>query len=402
MPRSDKRRVLLVCYGGGHANIVARLIPEINAGVDLEPIVLGLTTAAHVLGRAGIPFFGFRELLAEGDEPALDIGRRLLGETAANAAVSVDESVAYLGLSYSELERTHGKTEAARQYESRGRQSFLPVQTLERVFDRFQPDIVVATNSPRAEQAAIMVARSRGIPAVCIVDLFGGFDIDRIKLPDYADRICVLSEATKRTFVAAGRNAEDIVVTGNPAFDSLSDPFLVERAAEYKALHGLAGKRVILWASQVEPKDRKLPRRIERELFDIAKRHPELRIVIRPHPSESLPDNWVPAGVHVSDQSEELNMVLSASDVVVVITSTVGLQAALLQKSVLTLDVPITTEPVPYVEMGISKRVADLGSLESAILHATSNGKVNIAGLAEIGGAAARVVGVLRDLLDRQ
>src|SRR5690606_24899318 len=99
-----------------------------------------------------------------------------------------------------ELEATHGVDEAARLFAEHGRQAFLPLRILEKIIDTLQPDAVVATNSPRAEQAAILTAHQRGLPTLVIDDLFGL----RPMYPFPADIVCAFSEKAKENLIAKG------------------------------------------------------------------------------------------------------------------------------------------------------------------------------------------------------
>jgi hypothetical protein len=68
------------------------------------------------------------------------------------------ETVAYLGLSMADLIADVGPEEAELAYRQFGRQAFLPVRTLDRILRQVAPDLVVCTNSPRAERAAVLAA----------------------------------------------------------------------------------------------------------------------------------------------------------------------------------------------------------------------------------------------------
>src|SRR4051812_13827461 len=187
--------------------------------------VLGLTTAAAVVREAGLPLLQVKDFVDAGDARALQHGERLAA--AMGPVADPDETRAYLGLSYAELESQHGIEGAEQRYAQDGRQAFLPVRLLERILRRVRPDLVVATNSPRGERAAVLAARKLGLPSVCIVDLFAIDEVRWIGQPGYADRICVLNAHVRDFLVRAGRQPDEVVVTGNPAFDALHAPAVV-------------------------------------------------------------------------------------------------------------------------------------------------------------------------------
>jgi hypothetical protein len=369
------KRVLFVGYGGGHVRMllpVARLLRERGLA---EPVFLGLTTARAEVEAAGFSCLGFTDFLCEDDAAALERGRALASQLSSHA-ISFEESAAYLGLSYADLVREHGSERAAALYAAHGRQAFLPVATLERILSRVKPDLLVATSAPRAERASLVAARRLGVPAVCLVDLFAAYEIEWLREPGFADRICVLNERVRERLVSAGRRGDEVIVTGNPAFDGLLDPAVRERGAALRKARGWDGRRVWLWASQVEPEshpcqpgrgDTLLPMRIARELQRITLLRAEMELVIRPHPSEG--DYRIELGPRqcLSPRSENLHELLQACDGVVVLTSTVGLEAGIAGCAVVQVTGSLYTADAPYLAYGIADAAVPLEGLAAAI-----------------------------------
>ena len=314
------KRVMFVGYGGGHVRMllpVARMLRDRGLA---EPLFLGLTTARAEVEAAGFPCMGFTEFLREDDAAALEQGRALAARLGSHA-ISFEESAAYLGLSYADLVREHGAERAVALYAAHGRQAFLPVATLERILSRVKPDLLVATSAPRAERASFVAARRLGVPAVCLVDLFAAYEIEWLREPGFADRLCVLNERVRERLVGAGRHAGEVIVTGNPAFDGLLDPAVRERGAALRKARGWDGRRVWLWASQVEPEnhpcqpgrgDTLLPARIARELQRVTQARPDMALVIRPHPSEGEYRIELGPRQSLSPRSENLHELLQA------------------------------------------------------------------------------------------
>lgn len=371
------KKVLLVAYGGGH---VRMLLPVARALRDrglAEPVFLGLTTARAQVLAAGFPCLGFLDFVEAGDAPALAQGRQLACALAQHA-VSFEESAAYLGLCYADLEHELGAEQAARRYADQGRQAFLPVRTLQRILRRLRPALVVATSAPRAERAALLAARALGVPSVCLVDLLAAYEIEWLQAPDYADRVCVLNEPVRQRLLAAGRRPQQVVVTGNPAFDPLFDPALRERGAALRRSRGWERRSVWLWASQPEPArhhrsgqagDPRLPARIAARLQSLTEAHPDLELVIRPHPSEAA-GYRIALGErqHLSGPGEDLHTLLAACDGVVVLTSTVGIEARMAGCHVLQVLGSLYSDDAPYQACGIADAAVPLEQLEAALL----------------------------------
>jgi len=370
------RRVLFVTYGGGHVAMLLPVLQQINRRDDLCCFTLALTTAAAVLERQGMPWRGFTSLVRKGDEQALDWGRRLAEDLPAGGLVSAEESIAYLGLSYTDLEDRFGKEEALRLFTEQGRQAFLPLGPMRRLFDEIEPDLVVATISPRAEQAALMIARERGIPSICLVDLFDDPSLERASKSGYGSRVCVLTDGVRHRLLAAGRAPEEVVTTGNPAFDILGCGELADRAHQMRASRGWDREQVILWASQVEPRrhpfsgalgDPNLPSTVENHLLKLIGDHPDWRLVIRPHPSEAKREPMGIDRVEISGQDDELAVLLNAVDVVVTLTSTVGVEARILGKPLVTIDLSVFSKDSQFEATGFSRGVRDLSQLGSVL-----------------------------------
>jgi hypothetical protein len=373
------KRVLFVCYGGGHLNALLPVIQALRSRRPaVETEVLGLTTARASLDAAGIPSMGFKDFVTASDERALAYGRELAG-TLPPGQVDPEESAAYLGLSFQDLVDKLGEAGARAEYAHKGRLAFVPVTALERVFDRVKPDLLVTTNSPRAERAAVLVARRRGVPAICLGDLWLGFELEWIGAPDYADRVLVLNEYVRDKVIRAGRDPAVVSVTGNPAFDRLADPAWREQGKRIRDELGTGSRALILWISHAMPWAPEIREAIWRSLVDAASRHPEWQLVLRAHPNEPALQLELPDYVKVSvPQSQPAPAILSATDVAVTMLSTMGLEAVMLGVPLVTTAILPVDQP-SYIDLnhemvlrnlGLSAAANTLNEIEPAIVAA--------------------------------
>lgn len=398
------KKVLFVCYGSGHVRMVlpvARALRE--SGIDVA--VLGLTTAAQAVREAGLPLLQFADFLDGGDEAAAAHGRRLLS-TLPTPPLDERESVAYLGLSYADLEAEHGAAEAAARHAQLGRQAFLPVRTLRRILEAVRPDLVVATNSPRAERAAIAAARGMGIPSLCIVDLFAIDEVRWIGRPDYADRVCVLDESVRRFLIDAGRAPDQVVVTGNPAFDALLEPAAAERGQRLRASRGWGAATVVLWPIQAEPAvhpfdgrtrgDATLPDRALQAVLAWVLARDGRVLCVRPRAGDAPPALPVHPRVAITGQDVPLPELLHAVDIVATLTSTVGLEGHLAGKKVLQVLGSMFDAAMPLQRHGMADMAVPVAGIGAA-LDALESAPARRAPSSE--GAAARVVGHIRAFL---
>lgn len=116
---------------------------------------------------------------------------------------------------------------------------------------------------------------------------------------------------------------------------------------------------------------------VERQLRELVRKQPDLALIIRYHPSDwytypRLPDE---ARVHFSETPvEALHPLILAARVVVVQTSTVGLEAAVAGKTVISIEnSPASLGGFSLAKMGVSLPCANAGALPEvldACLHA--------------------------------
>lgn len=369
------KRVLFVAYGSGHIRMVLPVARALREQGRAQVQVLGLTTAAALVREAGLPLLQIKDFLMPGDEAALARGRALVARMG-GPVVDPQESAAYLGLCYQELEQEVGAGQAAQRYARDGRQAFLPQRLMRRVLERVGPDLLVATNSPRAERGAIMAAGALGIPSLCMVDLFALDEVKWIGVPGYAERVCVLNESVREFLVAAGREPREIVVTGNPAFDRLNDPGHVRAGQRLRHERGWDGRRVLLWPTQVEPAfhpfdgrpgDPTLPARALSRVVEWVQAQPDAILCVRPRAGEAAPVLPAHPRIVVTGQDVALPVLLHAVDLVVTLNSTVGLEGRLTGARLVQVLGSVFDQAAPYARYGIADAAVPVAGIAEAL-----------------------------------
>lgn len=346
------RRVLFVTYGGGHTSMVLPVIRALRAArPEVECILLALTTGWGRARAEGFEPLGYKDLLhlAADAEAVLAWGERL---RAGNSSpdVSAEETAAYLGINYLELEERLGAEGARAHYAAQGRYGFLPVNFMRRVIRHFVPDAVVSTNSPRSEQAALEAAASLCIPSVGMVDLFG-MDSDTYVLREVKpDWTCVIADSVRERLLARGFSPDSVVVTGNPTFDGLFAPAAREAAQRFIAAREWQGRDIILYIGAWEPvahpgtdilPGRGFPIEVEGILRSYVACRSGTALVVRYHPGDwfEYPRHPHDPAVHFSEPPvEPIHPLILASSVVVNTNSTVGLEAAIASKPVISIE----------------------------------------------------------------
>src|ERR1035437_238143 len=160
-----EKTILFVTYGGGHARMIIPVLRELRTCIGIRAEVLACTSAGPIFQSEGIPYLGYKDFISQDDRFA-----RLYGQHFAErfhipeSGIERVEAIAYFGLSYWDLVHRLGESVAMCLFERHNTQAFFQVTVLERIIDEIKPNMVVTTNSPRSEQAAVAVALERGIP----------------------------------------------------------------------------------------------------------------------------------------------------------------------------------------------------------------------------------------------
>ncbi len=217
-------------------------------------------------------------------------------------------------------------------------------------FDRLQPDCLVSTTYSSAVGRAMAAAgRVRGTRSVYVQH---GLVPD---WPFYArfanDLLLLWGQSNFRTMLRSGIDAERMRVVGATIYDELAQS---QVGARTDNLCGANSKtRVALMASRTAGTAVSLAaaRRILTTVFQAVQRIPNAELVVKVHPGDrtglverTLRDQ--PRCSVVRDG--ESRDVIQGSDVVIVISSTTGLEACVADKPLIVLRVPGVSEAVPY------------------------------------------------------
>ena len=126
--------------------------------------------------------------------------------------------------------------------------------------------------------------------------MFALQEISWLKTPGFGTKICVLNHSLRDMFLPEGRPADEIMVTGNPAFDSIFAPEIIKAGCDLRKSRGWGYERfTILYSSTPELErhpstgevgDSTLSYRGEQHLREIIFNRPDLELVLRRHPSK--------------------------------------------------------------------------------------------------------------------
>jgi hypothetical protein len=235
------------------------------------------------------------------------------------------------------------------------------------------------------------------------------------------DRTAVFGQAARRLLTTlGGYSAESLVTTGSPRFDDLLRAARTWDRGEARRSLGVGdGERLVVIASRY--------RAIRDTHHSIGSAFPSLlraiealpgaRAIVKPHPAES-PDAYAAAlreagtrRVTLVDPRLDLMHLLHASDALVTVESLSAVEALVLGRPVLVLNMP--THLSDLVEAGVALGVAAGADPGPALRDALVPGAVRegldrarASYLSELamgvdGGATARIVALLRDTASR-
>ena len=411
MPRTTRPRALFVTYGGGHVTMMLPVIRQLESlRPDVDCVLMALTTGYRTASAAR-PTVGYQDFLHLVDADLVRETGARLREGNTSPDVPEEETIAYLGINYLDLVAEHGEAGAAELYRREGRYAFMPHRFMKAVLADLAPDVVVATNSPRSEQAVMEAASALGIRNVGMVDLFGQDGDPFFKRRARPDRTCVMADLVRQRLLARGFDAASVVVTGNPAFDGLFSQANKDLAKDFVGKLGWSGLSPILWTGHIEPianpapgqTEYDFPLEIEKTLRACVRERSDLALIVRYHPSQwsGFPRLAPQPRTHFSiPPQERIHPLILASSVVVVQNSTVGLESAVAGKPVISLEhAPSVLESFSLAGLGVATPCHDTAALPALIDQALACGTQRTAAFSSDGHAARRVADVICEVL---
>jgi len=221
--------------------------------------------------------------------------------------------------------------------------------------------------------------------------------------------------ALKERLERYGIPAEKLIVTGRPVYDEIIetknriDTSLFERFSLDKT------KKIVLLATNPYGEDN--ARKLVSAVVNAINKFDELQLIIKPHPRESvdfyqgvLDELNFKNGKAIGFDTFEL---IKISELVMVVTSTVGLEAMLCNKPVISINLFNLPEAVPYVKSGAAIGVYQENKVEDGIRTALYDNlaRVKLAEARKIfvdnhnykndGKATERVVNSMLEILNR-
>lgn len=218
--------------------------------------------------------------------------------------------------------------------------------------------IIAFTDVLEFEKTAVVIGNSMGLPTLVLQHGVTGGDIGYVPLT--ADRMAVWGRISKDWMIRRDTNPDRLFVTGCPKFDLLPQSSVAKEEFRRK-LKLIPDKNLIVLATEPFGGDTSIEKEEEPEMLfrivlEAMREFPEIQFVIKPHPSEDVRfykaiAKEMKAKVRVT-KNVNLYELLSACDILMTGTSTVGLEAMMLGKPVIFMNLTGRSDPVPYAESG--------------------------------------------------
>lgn len=441
------KKCLFISYGGGHANTLMPVIKELMKQENYKCSVIGINLAADTFRENGIPC---KSLSSYMDDEILTLGLPLARQFHDfNSKVTYADSIAYYGFSMFDLISEKGIEFANEVLQVYDRRLFLPIKSMEKILGIEKPDIVITTTMHRFEAATILAANQLGIASIRIEDLLGninkpfpdkiivnslseketlikqGINENKIilssslkndKLSEYADEVydiyckmkptkfAVMSKYTKENILNRGFNDEDVEITGQPAFDHLINNEYDPKKLKSE-LRLDANKKVVTYMSQPLP----IRETTIKSIIMAMKEVENAQLIIKLHPNEDgkihellLEETDYKATVVKNYKACDI---MDISDLVITISSTTGIEAALMKKQVLSINLTGEADFIPFKKMGIGEIAYNADEVKKEIKMFLEKDAVNsndsiVADFKADGRSAQRVVELIKQLLN--
>lgn len=250
----------------------------------------------------------------------------------------------------------------------------LPMITgLERLLTESEPSLVVALSERDVTAlTAFQLARRMGLPTLALEShdmIYGSPLFGRPR----ADRMALGGRASRQVYLEHGAAEEQLVVTGQPAYDRLVE--LGRRDAITMKRRLTDEEHLAVFFSQ--PTDVTLPVSLKRRFLEGARELDSLagwRVLIKPHPREdnrALTELLEAVGLEpaalLTEPGVDLYELIAAADVVVTAFSTVGVEALVMGRPVVCFVQPDTPPPLDYVDSTAVIRVRTGAELTESV-----------------------------------
>ncbi|UCC91433.1 MAG: UDP-N-acetylglucosamine 2-epimerase [Candidatus Aenigmatarchaeota archaeon] len=233
------------------------------------------------------------------------------------------------------------------------------------IMESMKPDVVMVLNDRnKFGKSAVMAGKIKNKKTFWLQH---GAIGKYVRGPSIADNNLVFGNHDKKFLIQRGINDKNIFVTGQPRFDSVVAK-KIDKKSVYKQLGIDPEKGIVVFTTQLDLPDQEL---VISEIVRAMKEFPNLRLVIKLHPLDlpHLPHNIVKK--YDSDavivKNIDIHELLKSCEIMITETSTTSLDATMLNKPVIIMNLGNQHEDTIYEKEGCGIGVHSEGELKSAI-----------------------------------
>lgn len=358
------KKIFMVCYGGGHVKIIKNIYLELIKEKEIEIVLLALTGAQKYLSELNIPYMTIEKYYnIFQDKEIKNIGEKILKEL--NINFEDTESKLYYGYSFKELIEKYGIEKSIQGYKEFERRIFLPINFMNKVLKYEKPDLVITTNAPRMEKAALIASKELGIKSISVEDLFGVEQEINEKIEKffqsnnyrdkYGNYVCVLSEEVKKFL--ENKTDSKVIVTGNPNFDD------VYKYKEKKLFINENMRRLCYLSQKTDLNKKifiKLLELLENKIIDI------LIVKIHPNEDKNIYKDILRKYEYLKNKlffENNLYEAILKSNLVITEFSTAGIEAAILGREIISRKNKI----IDFEKLGMKLNFNEISEIENLV-----------------------------------
>ena len=259
------------------------------------------------------------------------------------------------------------------------------IETVNHLIDVEKPDIFVLTNelSP-IERAAAFIARSIDIPSLDLQSM--AYSKREIPIPISTDKTAVGGDLIRQLVIKRKGEAfkDRLVITGDPRFEYMLQTMKDFNKDEFRKQLGLGvDKTTVLFTST--PVQLAATAEIREQLchcvYNAIKKLPDMQFVVKLHPGEGFDLHYklkVEMKVENVIITKDTNLyhLLDTCDLVMSFLSTTLLEAMIMEKPVIEINLTGIPDQLPYVESGAAIGVYREEDLLPSIKDALYNKEV--------------------------
>lgn len=237
--------------------------------------------------------------------------------------------------------------------------------------------VVACIDAHRVGKTIIQTANKEGIPTLVIQQ--GITDMRFGYIPLFAQKVAVWGVSSKKFYVRNKTNPERIILTGCPRFDDIINrKFSSEKV--YEDLKLDKTKKIITYATHVILSSKPTLEKeiVFKSLIKTVEKLKDYQLVVKLHPADSFEfyKNVAKNAGHpeiVIIKDCDLHNLLYASDIIITRGSTVGLEALMFNKPVITIQLEQGPNMSPFIGSGAVVEVYQEKDIEKAIFGTIMN-----------------------------